>query len=97
MSDFNPGDRVTYENSGWVRVFTVERVRGGMVCDSHFEARADLVRPWLPGDDEKDRRCADQDLCEQFEQWADLSADDAAAIAGIVRKYLPKLDDEEPI
>lgn len=98
MSDFNPGDKATVVLDGRVcHVFTVDLVRGNMVCGSHNETHVSRVRPWQPGDDEEAQRWADQDMCKWFDRWRGLSAEDAAAVAAVVRKYLPKLDEEEPI
>lgn len=95
MSDFDIGEKVTSVAGGRVHVFTVERIRGNMVCGSHYEARLDLVRRWQPGDDEEAQRRVDQDLCSWFDRWRDLSAEDAAVVAKVLLKYLPERNGEE--
>jgi hypothetical protein len=98
MSEFKVGDRATFELDGNVRtVFTVEEIDDGRLYANGrgLMVRAARARPWRPGDDEAAQHWRDRRNCIEFSRWAELSPADAAAVAAILRKYLPAPDEDD--
>lgn len=82
------GSKVSVVDSrGPAYVFTVRRIVGDYVCGDHHDARLDVVRPWQPGDDEAVRHREDIRTCSLFAWWERLTAEDAATVAAVLRRY----------